>query len=444
MPKPLLETATITEAAATAAKDTGLLPVQFLSPGWGSSGYYSPQVVEAAATDQVIPAGTHMYADHPTDTEHAERPVRSIKDLMAVTVGDARLATQEDVTAWGADLGALVGEAKVVPAWRDLVETVRDQIGTSIRGSATDLVEGEAEGRTGLLVEGLVAPVMSVDFVTRAGRGGRVLSVMESARANHRAMSHGVSEATVNDTREALQTVLRDAYGAAAVDRSVWIYVRDFDDTTVWFEVEGSGAVDPGIYGQDYTNTDGVVTLTGSRTEVRVRTTYVLVTRPDSTNPTTEADQEITMGNIQVEESIHKDALAKAGRVDALESELAIEKAMTKGLKEAEAARTRTERATAIVVAEAATAGVTFSPREVKGLLADINLTQEGALDEAAFTTLVKEDAAAKLKESGVGRPRGFGADHTPISEGDDEDIDLDKVLAEAGLIPAAHQIKEA
>src|SRR5438105_2416555 len=215
MPKPLQETTTISERAAAEAKKSGRMLMQFISPGWGSSGYYSAEVLEQAVTDQVIPAGTHMYADHPTEAEDIQRPVRSIKDLMAVSTEPSRLATEADVTAWGADLGAVVGEVQVVPQWRDLIETVKDSIGASIRGSATDIVEGEAEGRRGGIIEGLVAPVFSVDFVTRAGRGGRVLSVLESARANKRAIGHGISEATVNDTREGLQQLLRDAYGTA-------------------------------------------------------------------------------------------------------------------------------------------------------------------------------------------------------------------------------------
>lgn len=150
MPKKVQELATISEAAATQAAASGRMLIQFITPGWGSSGYYSPAVLEQAAADAVIPAGTHMYADHPTDAEDAERPIRSIKDLMAVTTEDAHLS--ED--------GALVGEVQVVPAWRDLVETVKDAIGVSIRGSATDIVQGEAEGRTGRIVEGLVAPVI--------------------------------------------------------------------------------------------------------------------------------------------------------------------------------------------------------------------------------------------------------------------------------------------
>jgi hypothetical protein len=392
MPKPLTEQATITEAAATAAMETGRLPIQFISPGWGSSGYYSTEVISEAAESKFIPAGTHMYADHPTDAEDVERPGRSIKDLMAVVAEDATLSAD----------GALVGEVDVVPAWRDLLETVRDHIGVSIRGSATDIVEGEAEGRRGRIVEGLVAPCTSVDFVTRAGRGGKVLRLLESARANHRAIEHGVAESTVNDTREALQTALRDAHATA---KDVWLYVRDFDDTTVWFEIDGSGAGDTaGVYGQAYTEADGVVTLSGSRTEVRVQTKYVPVARPDSTTPTTESEED-TMPKIQIEESEHRSLVETAGRVPTLEQERDTEKSRADTAEAALAGERNRNQALGLVREH----DHAFTPLEAKGLVAELPVTESGEFDAEAFKTQLDEHAAAVKVAGGAGQITGMG-----------------------------------
>lgn len=395
MPKTLVEQATITEAGAAQAKETGRLPIQFISPGWGTSGYYSSDVIAEAAESKFIPAGTHMYADHPTDAEDLERPGRSIKDLMAVVAEDATLSPD----------GALVGEVDVVPAWRDLLETVRDHIGVSIRGSATDIVEGEAEGRKGRIVEGLLAPCTSVDFVTRAGRGGKVLRVLESAAANARAIDHGIAEATVNDTREALQTALRDAYATA---KDTWLYVRDFDDSTVWFEVEGSGAGDgAGTYGQAYSEADnGAVSLTGSRIEVRVQTTYVPVTRPGSTTDTsTEESEEDTMPKIQIEEAEHQRLVDEAGRVKTLESERDTEKARGDA---AEARLSEHERRDAAMdlIREHTHA---FTPLEAKGLLVELPLTEAGEFDADAFKTSLDEHAAKVAAAGGAGRISGMG-----------------------------------
>lgn len=426
MPHQLQETAVLNEAAIAEAKKTGRMLVQHVSPGWGSSGYYSADVLEAAATNQIIPAGTHMYADHPTAQEAKDRPVRSIKDLMSITTEPARVATQEDV-ARGAELGALVSEVDVVPTYRELLEHLKDSIGVSIRGDGEIREGGEAEGRTGRIVESL-EHVQSVDWVTRAGRGGKVLSLVESARANQRAVSRGLAEATVNDIREGLQAALRDAHGTA---KDTWLYVRDFDDTTVWFELEGSGAGDEaGIYGQAYTENDGAVTLTGDRTEVRVVTKYVPATRPDSTTTATEESKEDTMGKISIEESEHATLTEKAGRVDALIQENATLKAEKAKLEEADALRVRTSRAVAIIEARAKEAGVSYTPLEVKGLCVELPIKESGELDEEKFTTSIDEDAAARKAADGAGTITGQGGRSTVTESGKGVTLaDIDEAL---------------
>ncbi|MEV5001950.1 hypothetical protein [Nocardioides sp. LML1-1-1.1] len=260
MPKPLQERARLIEDATT---PTGHRLVQLISPGWGSSGYYSAQVLEQAVADQLFPAGLHMYADHDPEAASAGR---SVKDLVSVTVSEGQIATDDQIAA-GADIGAVVAEIRVAAPYRDLIDDVGSDIGVSIWGDATDIVLGEAEGRRGKIVEGL-AHVESVDWVTRAGRGGKVLSLLESARAEHRAKGRGLTEATVNDTRDGLNVALKDAYA----DDKTWVWVRDFDDTTVWFDIDTDGEGN-GVFAQGYTqSSDGLVELTGDRTEVRVVT----------------------------------------------------------------------------------------------------------------------------------------------------------------------------
>lgn len=433
MPQLVQETASISEAAAAAAADSGRMLIQFIDPGWGSSAHYSTQVLEQAAADRVIPAGTHMYADHPTEVEAMERPIRSIKDLMAVTTEDAYVS----------EGGALVGEVQVVPQWRDLVKTVKDSIGVSIRGEA-NVTEGEIDGRRGLIAESLVAPVMSVDFVTRAGRGGKVLSVLESARANSRAMRRGVAEATVNDTREALQTLLRDTYSA----EKTYVWVRDFDDSTVWFEVESGD--DSGCYGQSYTQSDaGAVALSGDRTEVRVSTTYVPV-RPGSSTTTTEESQEDTMPHIQIDEAEHTRLVAEAGRVTAVEAERDTAVAERDQLRTENARLTARESAVTHARARVTEANATLPAATVDRIVAaattTVPLTEAGQLDTTALDTAVdtarttEETYLAGLAEAaGIGSITGFGGSsangQTTVSE-----ADIDAAVGGA----FGHQVKEA
>jgi hypothetical protein len=167
-PNPIQERGRLLEATAPGTTGAVRRNVQIITPGWGSSGYYSAEVLEAAAKDKVIPAGTHMYLNHASESERTDRPERDVEKIAAVLV--------EDATWDGTRLSA---PADLMGPHAELIEALAPYIGVSISGSATDITVGEAEGRTGPIIEGL-AHVESVDFVTHAGRGGMVL--LESAR----------------------------------------------------------------------------------------------------------------------------------------------------------------------------------------------------------------------------------------------------------------------
>ena len=149
------------------------IKIKIIEPGWGSSGYYGADVLERDAA-QAFPAGTKMYLDHPTSTEEAERPERSVRDLAA---------TLESAAYWdakGPDGAAVYGEAKVIDAYKPFVEELAPHIGVSIRAAGI-VGWGEADGKQGPIVEGIVSG-KSIDFVTEPGAGGKVLQLFESAR----------------------------------------------------------------------------------------------------------------------------------------------------------------------------------------------------------------------------------------------------------------------
>jgi hypothetical protein len=410
MPRTLIESCPLREAAG----DTGIgrtFRARLIEGNiWGSSGYYSNEVLEAAATANVFAAGTQMYLDHPGMAEAFDRPSRSVRDLAGKLTTDAVFESD-----------GLYADIEVYAHVAPIIESMAKDIGLSIRATA-EVEQGEAAGKRGTIVREFDQAI-SVDFVTKAGAGGLLL--VESARANARAARHGVAEATVNDTREALQTVLRDTYPPGEHE---WLWVRDFDDTTVWFEVDSQ--TDPGMYGQAYDLADdGAVALAGEREEVRVSTTYVPVNRPDSTIPTTESKED-TMP--QIEESELAQLREASGRVTALESERDTERQRAETAEAravaAEAAvveRVRTDAARRIIGEAATAANVSFSPLEERGLLAGLPTGEDGVLDEAAFRTSVDEQAAAIAESRGAGRPRGFGfsdkTDETLTQEAADE-----------------------
>lgn len=156
-----------------AVSSDGTTLIKVIAPGWGSSGYYPADVLERDGP-KVFPAGTHMYLDHPTERERRELPERSVTKLAGVTTEAAR---------WMSDHPAgpgLYARARISPTHRNDIDALAEHIGTSIMAGGTYEV-GEADGRKGKIITSLTRGD-SIDFVTRAGAGGKVLSMMESRR----------------------------------------------------------------------------------------------------------------------------------------------------------------------------------------------------------------------------------------------------------------------
>ena len=169
------ELVTTQDASLVDAPTEYLLKV--IKPGWGSSGYYAKEMLRRDGPT-VFPRGTHMYVNHPTITEESERPERDLRDLGAVLLEGANWSD-------GPAGPGLYAKAKVFEAFRPFLKEASKFIGVSIhalgRGQA-----GEAEGREGLIIEKLLpSPFNSVDFVTKPGAGGQIVSALESASPIH-------------------------------------------------------------------------------------------------------------------------------------------------------------------------------------------------------------------------------------------------------------------
>lgn len=189
-PVPVMMTASISTATDTIAQEAavaiteaaikdGKSLIRIITPGWGSSGHYSPAVLERDAP-LAFPRGTKMFWDHPGAAD-AARPERSLRDLAAELTEDAHWLPT------GPDGAGVYSRVKVFGDYQRVVEELAPHIGVSIRSAALIRKGGTAEGRTGDIVERLVpSPTNSVDFVTIPGRGGRVTALFEAARgANH-------------------------------------------------------------------------------------------------------------------------------------------------------------------------------------------------------------------------------------------------------------------
>lgn len=106
----------------------GTIALRIIQPGWGSSGYYPAEVLERDGP-RVFKKGLKIYADHPTPTEEAERPERSVHDLAAELVSDAQWRTDKPGGP------GLFADAKVFQSYYSLVEDLAPHIGVSIRAS---------------------------------------------------------------------------------------------------------------------------------------------------------------------------------------------------------------------------------------------------------------------------------------------------------------------
>lgn len=148
--------------------------LKLIQPGWGSSGYYSPEVLERDGP-KVFKAGLKSYWNHQTDAQERERPEGDLRDLASVLTEDAKYMANGPAGA------GLYAKAKVMPHFREHVDALAPHIGMSIRANGR-AKEGQAEGRKGPIIEQLTHG-KSVDYVTTPGAGGKILQLFEAARS---------------------------------------------------------------------------------------------------------------------------------------------------------------------------------------------------------------------------------------------------------------------
>lgn len=156
-----------------AMRRDGTIPLKVIAPGWGSSGYYAPEVLERDGP-AVFTSGLKMFWNHPTLQEETDRPEGDLRNLAAELVSGARWEPN------GVAGPGLYADAKVFGAFQDAVNEMAPHIGVSIR-AAGRAAQGEAEGRKGPIIQQIVA-ARSVDFVTEPGAGGRIVEMFEAAR----------------------------------------------------------------------------------------------------------------------------------------------------------------------------------------------------------------------------------------------------------------------
>jgi hypothetical protein len=151
------------------AKGDGTYPVVLISPGRGSSGYYSETLIESYAP-QAWPKGTHVYLDHLKEGE-TRSPEKLLGTLIEETTVD--------------ESGNAVNRFKPLSKHAEWIEEIAPFVGLSISAQGTGK-PGTIDGEPAYVVETLDPHVTNtVDIVSYAGRGGKFLeSFLEEANAS--------------------------------------------------------------------------------------------------------------------------------------------------------------------------------------------------------------------------------------------------------------------
>lgn len=179
MPKTIMRWEREAVDNAPVGTSPGRFSVKVIDAGWGSSGFYSPEVLQETA-GTAFPVGTHVYFDHPSEQEAWDRPERSVRDIVG------SLSTEAAWDANGAAGPGVYAEFTPFPTYAPLVEAMAGVVGMSIH-AATNQEWGAVGGQEGPIITALLPNVMnSVDIVTHAGRGGAIVAAMEGKKLGDR------------------------------------------------------------------------------------------------------------------------------------------------------------------------------------------------------------------------------------------------------------------
>ncbi len=170
--------------------------IKLIAPGKGSSAFYPAEVLRRDGPN-VFKSGTHVYLNHATAVEEAQRPEGDVRNLAGVLT---TTAVYEESHAKGPGLYARM---KVFADHAQLVEEKAPHVGMSIRASG---VAESNKTKMGVPVLKELTSAESVDVVTRAGAGGMILT--ESATGQ---TSQEVSEMDAAEITKLQETVAAQA-----------------------------------------------------------------------------------------------------------------------------------------------------------------------------------------------------------------------------------------
>ena len=178
-------------AEAPVRKKNGRWLVAIATPGQGSSGYYSEDMLKTFGP-KAFPAGAKAFINHESD--------RSPKDM---------IGTYPDGAYWDEDRKQLMGEMETFSHWKQFVEEVGPHCGISIYMAGKD----DGEGNVVELVEN---KFNGADLVAYPGlEGSGIVEMLESARAGSNKPDVALTDGNTDE---------RDAYMEAKIDKLIELF----------------------------------------------------------------------------------------------------------------------------------------------------------------------------------------------------------------------------
>jgi hypothetical protein len=420
-----------------------------------------------------------MFWNHDTAFEEAERPEGDLSRLAAVITSSPRYE------AAGVDGPGVYADARIFAGYAPVIDDIAENIGLSIR-AAGRYMDGEAEGRHGRIVQEITQDPRvgsRVDFVTRPGAGGAIVSIFEAApgapplpdpnpvnaflteagrvlsRANETKLKAALEQLTAvlallgdsdeaaesafrtsrlhealsnNDIHQALSDKLKNRFGG----RETYVWPRDWSVQDGWVVFEISTETSTTCYrlGMTATATD-VILADDPPTEVRAMTMYVPIRVSESLSGHGNNSTEDAMSEQELKEA--QAALAERDKALA-ESQAALDK-MREQLLLREAREFVTGK-----LAESDLPDITQT--RLAGHLGRNPIVADGKLDEAEMTKAVEAAVAeavaeiAAITDTGNGRITGMGGNGNPLIEAAalaESAKRIDAALGSLGYTPA-------
>lgn len=372
----LLET-TVLPLGESAFSSDGSILVKVIQPGWGSSAYYSEAYLRANASKYA--AGTHMHWDHPTKTELKERPERSLKSLAAVFISEGQYLPD------GPYGSGVYARAKPTRAYREAIKDLAPYIGVShfVLGRTRP---GEADGRKGPIAESL-DHVVSVDFVTVPGAGGKAVAMYESFRD----LPASESDLSLQESAMEWNTLTFESLKENRPDLV----------STIGYCWEAGKATNTGTSNRYVPSTTGTVWVPeGSSYTVSWPPHVPTPPAPHQVNPMVESEPKVTPLTLESLKSGHADL------VEALKTEFMTE------IRESEATKA------AAAAAETQAAKLAEAEKTIETLTAELDRFRTAQALAEAKTFVSGKVAAAELPEIAKTRLVESLTRNAPLKEG--------------------------